>query len=70
MKMPATARSRATDATGCVDATDLACNDNDACNGVERATLRTGCVAATDLACNDNNACNGVETCDRATGLR
>ena len=35
----ATAWKHAT-ATGCVDATDLACNDNNACNGVETCDLQ------------------------------
>ena len=51
-------------ATGCVDATDLACNDNDACNGVETCDPATGCVDGTALVCDDGNACDGVETCE------
>ncbi len=46
-----------------------ACDDNNACNGVETCDPDTGeCLPGTPLVCNDNNACNGVETCDPDTG--
>ncbi len=50
--------------TGCVHTalSDIACGDDDACNGIETCQAGT-CVAGTPVHCDDNNLCNGVETC-------
>jgi hypothetical protein len=45
-----------------------ACDDGDACNGIETCDPATGCVPGPPVTCDDGDACNGVETCDPATG--
>jgi len=54
--------------TGCVNTPDdAACDDGDACNGVETCGPVTGCVAGTPLVCDDGDACTD-DSCDPATG--
>jgi hypothetical protein len=61
------AKPRPIDVCGIPCASNVECNDLDACNGVE--TCSAGfCTAGTPVVCDDGNACNGNETCSPTTG--
>lgn len=57
------------DASGaCVhEADDTACDDADACNGVETCSVTSDCQDGTPVMCTDANACT-ADTCQPATG--
>ncbi len=45
-----------------------ACDDGNACNGLETCDAAAGCVSGTPLECDDGLVCTGTETCDAALG--
>lgn len=47
--------------------TDLECDDDDACTGVEQC-IGGICSPGEDVDCDDDDVCDGTETCDSATG--
>jgi hypothetical protein len=58
------------DQTVCLGAQPKACDDGNACNGVETCDLATGdCKPGAPKVCDDGDVCNGVETCDPADGV-
>jgi hypothetical protein len=46
---------------------DAACDDANACNGVETCSAMTGCVMGTPVVCNDGNACT-QDVCNPQSG--
>ena len=47
--------------------TPVACDDGDACNGVETCVPATGaCLPGAPVTCGDGDACNGLEVCNAA----